>query len=378
MKLTKIAGGILLIITIYNILYVILFHKDSYFSFNYWRGFPALEKIYISSQYVNKHPIGWIPDETVNAYAGGKYIQGTLPQLIAPDTPPLGRYFIGLSAVVFNNANEITLLSGILSLILLFLVGNQIFSNKLISLIPVAMVSSERIFLNQFIYTPLLDIMQLVALLGCFYFFNKALNARKSFFFFILVSICLGCFIAIKFFITGITILAAESIVLLLQGQKEKFYYLLATFPVSVFILLITYIRSFWYGYSIKSFLGIQKWIFLYHKSQLILPLSIWPLLLLNKWYVWYGNKPVISDSQWSITWPVITVLAIVTMVFYFLKKIPHKKTVEILFAWIACYMLFFSFGQISSRYFVILIPVLYVVALYGIVGFLKMYEYRN
>ena len=77
--------------------------KAKYFSTNYWQSFSSLEKNFLDSQYVNKHPKGWIPDEIAFSYAGGKLIKGTSPILVVPDAPPLGKYIIGLSTVLFNN-----------------------------------------------------------------------------------------------------------------------------------------------------------------------------------------------------------------------------------------------------------------------------------
>ena len=153
----------------------------------------------------------------------------------------------------------------------------------------------------------------------------------------------------------------------LYNKDKENLIKLFITFPVSLFILLLSYARVFAFGYTFSKFLGIQKWVFLYHKSFLILPFSVWPLILFNKWYVWYGNKPVISDAQWFITWPVLTVLSIVTIVLYILRKIPKKKELEVLMSWVLCYMLFLSLGESYSRYFVILIPILYIICVYGL-----------
>lgn len=352
--------------TLWNVSSVIISHWSTYTTFRYWQDFPGLKKAYLDSQYVNKHPKGWIPDEGVNSYAGGAYMQGISPHLIAPDTPPLGRYLIGVSALLLNNANEVVLLSAVVSLVLLYILGMQIFKDSFLALLPVALFSSEKIFQNQLIYTPLLDIMQLVFLLASFIFFNKGLM-KRSFIYFLLASFFIGCFIATKFFITGLTIIGAMGCVLLLHRYFKKLSLFVLGTPLSILILLLTYVRAFAYGYHLREFLGIQKWVFLYHKSQLILPFSIWPLLFLNKWYVWFGNSPIISDPQWSILWPFIAGISIVTVIFYVLRKIQHNRPLEVLLVWIVLYILFFSFGQITTRYFVIYIPVLYVIAIYGL-----------
>lgn len=359
---------IFVLIIVFNVASTVWTLKTKYFSVDYWQRFPALEKNYLSSQYVNKHPVGWSPDEVIQAYAGGAFIRGMNPVYVLPDTPPLGKYLIGLSALLFNNENTVILLSAVLSLILLYFLSQQVFNNRLLAILPPLFLSFEPIFKNQLIYAPLLDLFQLVFLLFSFIFFNKALTSQKSFLFLFLANVFVGFFISTKFFITGGIIVAAFFAVLLLKRDKKRLLQFVLTLPISIIILLLSYIRVFAFGYTFNKFLGIQKWVFLYHKSQLILPLSIWPLILFNKWYVWYGNKPVISDAQWFITWPLITILSVSTTCLGILKKIKVNENAWVLICWAVLYFAFFSFGQVTSRYFVILIPVLYVIALFGIV----------
>lgn len=379
-KMKQAISIILLLVIFCSVGSVIWQHSESYTSQNFWQTLPQLKIAYDNSQYVTKHSKAWIPDETLNAYAGGAYVQGMQPQFIDPSAPPLGRYLIGLSAIIFHNPNEFNLLSAIMSLVGIFLVGKQILQKTYLALMPVAAFSLEPIFKNQLIYTPLLDIMQLFFLIFAFYFFNKSYNAKKYIIYYILTSICVGCFIATKFFITGLTIIGACFLVLLFHKQIKKTIFFLLTTIISVVILLLSYIRAlFSTEYTVKSFLGIQKYVFLYHKSQLILPFSVWPLLFLNRWYVWFGNKPVISDNQWAFTWPIIAGLSFLTIIFYVFRKIKRNKNVEALMIWIVLYILFFSFGEIASRYFVIYIPILYIVSLFGIVSVVKhFYENRT
>ena len=370
----KIIFFIFLGVIIFNVASTVFSLKEKYFSNNYWKNFKSLEKVFLGSQYVNKNPIGWIPDEVAFSYSGGKLIKGESPVLVVPDAPPLGKYLIGLSALIFNNDNTVILIFAVFSLLSLYLLSYQIFSNKLLAILPPFFLSFEQIFKNQLIYSPLMDLFQLVFLIGCFYFFNNGLKSKRIILFFALANLFLGFFIATKFFITGFTIIAAWYLVLLFKKDKKRILYLTITLPISLLVLLFSYIRVFAFGYTLNKFLGIQKWVFLYHKSFLILPLSLWPLLMLNKWFVWFGDKPVIFDPQWSFTWPILTIVSFLTMIRYLLKKIPRQDSLEVLMAWVFCYLLFLSFGQVFSRYFVILIPILYIISIYGIVNILKPY----
>jgi hypothetical protein len=374
----KIVIAFFLVMILFNVGSTVWGHWEKYSTFNYWQNFPKLEKTFLDSQYVNKHPAGWIPDEVAFSYAGGKLIQGVSPVLVVPDAPPLGKYIIGLSAILFNNDSIFILLSGILSLVILYFLSSQIFSNKAIALMPSLFLSFEPIFKNQLIFTPLMDIFQVVFMLAAFWFFNKGFSGKKSFLFFLIANLFLGFFIATKFFITGFIIIAAWFLVLLFAKAKQKIIALAIALPVSLFVLLLSYIKVFWFGYTINRFLGIQKWVFLYHKSFLILPFSVWPLIMFNKWYVWFGNKPVIADGQWLFTWPILTVVSILTIVLYVLGKIPKNKNIEALMAWFVVYMIFLSMGQVFSRYFVILIPILYIISIYGVIEVYKVVKLKK
>lgn len=370
-KYKRFLNYIIIAIIIVNISILIFQNYIKYFKFDYWQRYEKLKYTYENSQYMQKNPkVGWIPDEFVNSYAGGAYIKGVSPILIAPDTPPLGRYLIGLSVIIFNNENIIILVAAISSLILMYVLGKQIIKNQTLALLPPLLFSFEPIFKNQLIYVPLLDILQFPFLLASFIFFNIAVkeNSKKQIINFILANISLGCFISIKFFITGLVVLASWGIIILLR-KKHLFKFIL-TLPLTPIVLLLAYIKVLFTGYSFMHFLGIQKWVFLYHKSQLILPFSVWPLILFNKWYVWYGDKPVISDPQWRITWPIILILSLLTMIFYALKKIKQNQAVEVVMIWAVFYILFFSIGQISARYLVIYLPVLYILTVFGLSSF--------
>lgn len=365
-KLQILLISLFILIIAFNVGSVVKTQWQKYTSHDYWQRFPSIEKVFLNSQYVNKHPKEWIPDEEAFTYAAGMYIKGINPVLVVPDAPPLGKYLIGLSIVFFNNEHDIILISAVISLVLLFLLGLQIFKNSLLALIPPLLLSFEKIFTNQLIYTPLLDLFQLVFLLTSVLSFNHALKIKsKKWVFFILAGLSMGLFMSTKFFVSGLTVLFTWFVILLLNKNWRSLIPVSVSSLLSLSLVPLSYVRVFAFGYSFRSFLGIQKWVFLYHKSQLILPLSIWPLLLINRWYVWYGDKPYIHDTQWSITWPILTFILFLTALLLLFKKFTYEKEIGFIIIWPFVYLLAFSIGEIFSRYFVILIPILYVVAIY-------------
>lgn len=360
-------------VIIFNIGGTVWSLREKYFTFNYREKYTALEKAYYDSIYKNKFGT-WLPDEILYSYIGGALTQGKSPILLNPEVPPLGTYIIGLTILIFNNQHIVILLFGSLSLVLIYLIGKQIYFLKTTSIVTTAFFSSEPIFKNQLTYTPLLDIIQLVFLLGIFYFFNKFINEKKKLLrYALIINFLLGAFISTKFFGTGIAVVVAITLTLMMHLDIKRLRMFILTLPLAIFVLYLSYIKVLIDGYPLNRFLGIQKWIFLYNKGHVTQPFTIWPLLLLNKWYVWFGNVPVISDPQWIITWPIITIISLISILKNLILKIA-KKEVEILFFWILVYLILMSFVQASSRYLVILIPFLYLVSIYGIEQFIIKY----
>lgn len=360
----------LLVVILFNVSRTLYQQRDKYFSFDYWQRYSSLKKAYYDSVYANKNG-SWLPDETVYSFSGGALIKGENPILVIPEVPPTGKYLIGLSALLFNNENIIIAFCSIASLIMLFLIGKQVFHSTLIALMPLALLSFEQIFINQLIYIPLLDIIHLLFLLSSFYFFNVALKSKNHIFkFFLLTNLFLGLFISTKFFGIGASVVLAFLVVLTLNRDIRRLKLFSFTLPLSIFILLLSYVRVLALGYPLNKFLGIQKWVFLYTQGHIHSLFSVWPLFFLNQWHVAWGNTPIISDSQWSLTWPIIGVFFFITSVMYLFKKISKNKEIEILIAWVFLYFVFLSFGDANSRYFIILIPIIYLVVIFGTMAF--------
>lgn len=363
-----------LFITIFRILLVIIIClnlsktffsvRNLYLRTDYRERYPILKKAYYDSIYANKKG-KWINDEILYAFAGGAFMQGVSPVLINPEVPPLGRYIIGVSTVLFYNENTLNGLFAILTLLFTYLVAKQVTNSSNLALLPVFFLSFESIFKNQIINTPLLDIMQAVFLLACFYSFNKSLKSSRRLLFIFLANICLGCFISTKFYILGLPIVLASLAVFTIHNLKTHLRYYLITLPFAVGILLLSYAQAIITGYPLSDFLGIQKWILLYNSGHLHFPFSVWQLLLFNRWHVWWGNVPVISDSQWFISWPILTISTLLAAISYFKGKFRENRNSEILFIWAFAYLLLLSISDASTRYFVILIPVLYILTTY-------------
>lgn len=357
---------LLLFVTIFFNVYLAVFTVgSSYQKHDYWKRYPELKKMYYDSIYANKKG-GFIPDEFVYSFAAGSLLKGVSPILVNPETPPLGKYLIGLSIIIFNNEHTLTLFFGIGSLFILYFISKQVFSSSLLALLPVSLLSFEPLFLNQLRITPLLDIVQLFFLLCFFLFFNIA-NGKKNYLrYFILANIMLGGFISVKYFGVGVTVFGAVIVVLLLRKEFKRIIYYLVTSVIAPIILLAMYIQVLLSGYTLSAFLGIQKWIFFYNQGHVTKPFTFFPLFLINRWYAWW-NDSILSDAQWQITWPLSFISLVFVLWIYIRYAAFRNKALDIILTWVVLYIGLLQIGYVSARYFVLLLPPLFIVMIFGL-----------
>lgn len=348
MKKNKIILAVFFIcIPIFSLGKIVFDPRQHYFERYYTEEtYKQLEKLYNGSQYRLKNPTSIIADEIVFRYASGAYIRGVDPILVNSEITPLGKYIVGLSYLWFQTESVVMLISTFLSLFALWLLGRQILGN-VFALLPVALFSLEPLFRNQLFITPLMDIIQLPFILLSLYAF-----IRKKFFW---SAVFLGFTAATKSVVPAILLIFTFVIFSLRSTKSIRFVFWL---PVSFFILLLSYLRTFLNGYNFWDFLGFQKWILFYQQSKLIFPLSFWKLMFFNQWQTWWGDMAILKAEDWRLTWPV---LVTVPFILILRKKMPDP--LFLLVGWVLVYEIFLSFGVIVTRFLLPLLPILYILS---------------
>lgn len=343
--------------------------RNVFFSSGYAKKYESLKKLYYSSQYSRKNNPNIIPDNTLEAFAGGVFLKGLNPILIVHDQPPLGRYIIGLSIYLFDNPNTITIPLLIATGIGIFLISKIILNGTVLSVIPLGIFINEPLFLNKFIYVPLLEPIQLPFIVFAVYFFIKGITEKKYIRWFVLSSLMLGFVISIRFFILAVALVMSMMLYLLSQRVEiKKIIVFLITLPLSLIILLLSYTKTILDGYSFFQILGVQKYIFVYHSSKFMLPFSFWDLLLFNRWHTWWGDRSITFDQQWTVIWPIAVFFTILYLVLALGKKIVLSNSEKIIYFYLLVMSVMLSFGHTSTRYFLPFLPFLYILS----IAFLK------
>lgn len=339
------------------------------------------EKKYNNSQYVIPRSKNPISDEELLSYAGYKYATGLNPILINSDHPPLGKYIIGWSTLLTGNSRTVSLFFALANLVLLMLIVFTITKSRLLSVMALFFASLDTVFLDQVIYSPVLDIIQLFFFLFSSYIFLVWVKTKKNLLF-VPLGISLGAFSAAKLYFPAI--IFSLVIFLISLATTKKFIKSGVLIFLTVVLAFITYAASytryFMLGNSFRSFFGVQKWIFLFWKNNSIQVAKYYggviPLILFNRWKVWWGNKQYINFEHWSIFWPIFFILGIVSILYFFSKGYPrnfYSFSAHFFSIWASLFTIYLCLIPISPRYLMLLyFPIYILVSLFIGIKFKK------
>jgi hypothetical protein len=302
----------------------------------------------------------WIPDETVYSYAAGAYVNGADPIIIESTQPPMGKYLIGLSILLTHSENTIVPVFFILLMIGIYVLSMQVSGSSVVSLVVVLFAVFERLFTDQIFITPLLDIFLITFIVYGVAAASFALEKRKP----VVLLLSYGCFgaaLMTKVWLIGAVFVIPVTIYILLRAGKY-YPYIIGGFVIMLGLTLVNYIRMFFDGYNLIQVLLVQKWLYWYQTGKRSGLFTIWPLIFMNKWYVWWGEVPVIQDASWSVSWPLSIGTGILASVWTLLQPIKKSRPAGYLVAIsIIAYAIFMSMGQPSARYLLPLLPFCYV-----------------
>lgn len=364
-RIILIVSVIILAISLVFLLLTLFPHRDLYLE----RFEPkSFEKMYLQSQWVISGSKNLISDESLYAYAGYRYIRGLNPILLNPEMPPLGKYLIGVSILLFSNQNIATLLMAIFSLVLLFFIVYLTTTSPIAASMAVLLSATHTSFIEQLLHTPQLDIFQLFFFLLFLLFFILFQKTNKLPYL-IISGIVFGAFISIKFFLPYFFILNF-SVLIYFVFRKFSFKKILVQLSILNLIAIITftatYAQYFVLGGTLRKFLGVQKWIVLFYlQSKIDMTKLIGNYLFLiffNKWKFWFETYSTYSYQYWTPLWPIIFTLGSFSgykLIRSVKKKENHFHLVFILISFLLIYNIFLLATPIYPRYLLLLFMVM-------------------
>lgn len=356
---------ILLFLITFSFLRIIIINKN-----NFLDKFkvPEISSLYNQSQYAANPELRRliIQDQDLYAWAGWYYLHTGIIDTINIEHPPLGKYLIGLSILLFNNQNIGQIFWSGLFVCFLFLIGRLVLKNNFFSLIGVLLFLQEKIFVEQLIYS-LLDVIIGTFLLISLYLALKTKRLTSPYI--IYQGILLGIIASIKYPSIAVILFITISIYYLMKKEKNLLVKLFSLASISTTIFLLSYLPFFINHPSPNAFINLQYKALKIHLSHVpeYPKGQVLKVLLLNQWRIWWGNKDLVKTEYWNFFWPIITL--------NFLVAFGNFKKNLLLNLWSFNYLLFLCSRLFYPRYLFLLIPFLYLQLLFNLQVFLGNYH---
>ena len=361
MKLTQL--WLPFFITVYFL--VLLWPVQSFYTRPF--DYASLGETYANSQYVTGSGSKGIGDDGLYAFAGYYYITGGDPSQVNFENPPLGKYLIGLSVLIFGNENSIYIVYAVLVMWGTYLLANWVIKNKLLALLATCMLGLLHLFIIQFVPTSadqysvtLLDLpLTLFFLWGIWFYLREPASTRN----YVVSAFLFGLAFATKFFPALLILLLVLIGYQFFRRSKDlvKFVVTLLLVP---FIYLISYLVYFYYHASLVEFIEFQKYIISWRLGNPIVMGNIFRTIFTGSYQNWWDGGLTI-DHEWTRELPVLFILALIGGM-YAIKTNNHK--LQLLLALSLVFITYLTVGSVGvARYLLVVTPFLTILSANGV-----------
>ncbi len=291
-----------------------------------------------------------VSDSFLYSYVGYKYINGANPSLLNPEHPPLAKYLIGLSIGKFGNEHTVGIVLAFVILLLSGVISYQIFGSLLKAGATLFVMSVFPLFTDQIIHGPQLELYQLFFFLLCIHMMLMG-REKKKVLFYVLAGVFFGMLLSTKTLLPFL-ILFGIWLFIIFWNKKKKLWIILVAGAIT---FCFTYYSYFMQGGTLRTFLGLQKYIVMYYGNAHI-PFvefagNYLRLIFTGSWKFWDSARTVSAYSEWNLLWPLIYLVGLYKLKIHWIK---NNKT-HLLIWFFILYNLFVFYVPIFPRYLLLL-----------------------
>ncbi len=354
---------LLLALILLQLVVYLAVNKD-FFTRNFDPAYYA--QLYSKSQYVlGPASKGGIGDDGLYTFAGYYYLfQGGDVSAVNFEHPPVGKYLIGLSLLIFRNENIINIFYYLALLFVTYRIGKIILRDNLQSIIAVGFLSSNLLILDN-LKRSLLDIPFTLFFTLAIYFFLRAQKKAKyhyfSMFFWALA-------FATRFFPALLLIYACLFLLLFFYRRKHLPVFFLSSFLIPA-VYLFSHLSFFVYHPSVIEFLQHKKWMLSWFAGSVTIAGNIWRNIFTGHYID--ANNRLVRNEHWSMFIPFIVVFALLPLV----KNLPDKKKPELLVLYGVClvYLIYLTVNTLGLEKF--LMPIYPLLCILAVGNILRLYS---
>lgn len=290
-------------------------------------------------------------DDGLYLYEGYRLIRGGDPTVSNAEVPPLGKYVIGLSILLFGNGHAYGFLVTAAALFTFFLLAKTVLKSAGLTLAATTLVALDPLITSQFTLS-MLDSLQL-----WFATLTLLLVAWNRPF---LAGLGLGFFSQTKIPVFTPALFSVG--VWVFWQHATRLRSVVAFAAGTVLAYLLPYASYFRLGHSLSDWLTVQKWIINFYRMSSLAPnrASILSALIIGRVQNLFTHRWD-TINEWSPLWPLITLggVAGFTGALTKVKSAAFRRVVPICgFTFFA--LLVYSLIPFWTRYLVMVLPFLY------------------
>jgi hypothetical protein len=361
-KLLTLFLGLVIIIQLFQIIF---FNRSLFlqnYDASYWKD------RFEHSQWqmpLSKRIIG---DDGLYSYVGLNLGKSVSPDKFNPETPPVGKYLIGLSILIFKNTIYYSLIIGLITLLLYFMLVKIVLRDRLAAIFATTLLLLDPMFFSQF-WTPWLDMLQLLFLFSgliCVFLIEKG---KYRLTLSIIAGFSLGLFTQTKFPILLPAILIFETYIFIKNKFIKDYFVYLVSFCIG---LILPYFQYFLLGNTLIDFLKLEKYIIsFYLKSGLLAHYQALSQSLLIGSFPLIVGKGVSRIYEWTLLWPIsVAVSLFLTIKFLFTNN--NQRFLKYLGILMFVFIIVFSLVPFYPRYLLMVLPFAYILLVFFVKNFTK------
>lgn len=300
-----------------------------------------------------------IGDDGLYLFEGYRLIHGGDPTSANAEMPPVGKYFIGASILLFGNGHIYGLLSTTLLLIATYLLAKTLLKETFPALLTTTLLATDPLITNQFTLT-MMDALQATLMVAYLTLIFRLSSIQKNKGMLIVFSgVILGLFSATKLPVLTPLVLATGLWYIWVETKKVRYAGLLLLGTIAGYVL--PYTVYFLRGNTIIDWLKIQKWIITFYRQSNIPPTwgSSITTLLTGSYQNLFSHLWE-RAGEWTPVWGVFFLMALAFGVLWIRnrkKYLSMTLTLGLLFTIIGV----FAIIPFWIRYLVVVLPLLYI-----------------
>lgn len=297
----------------------------------------------------------FLSDSDIHIAAGYLYVHNYEPTTFNFQHPPFIKYLYGLSILLTGNPFWIQLLFGAVLVVLTYLIGRIFFDSLRVGLVASFFLLIDPLF-NHVGTQALLDLGQAVFVTA---FLIISLRYPK---WVVLQGILLGLAAVSKFFSSVVFVWIG---LLLFQWYKTKklevFSYivqLMVAFGVFYLVYFATALQQNIIAPVFYQFKMLKYW--LHHSVASFFSANL-VLFLTGVFKPWWGNEKMEMSAIWTTAWPVTTGVAVYELYVFMRNKVRTIPSYVFVYLFPLFYLVTLAIQTPFVRYFIVILPWLYV-----------------